>query len=259
MKKTWFFLPAAVLLTAAPLQAQNLTWFGSTACFGGATSSPSNRVIIPSCNLNSSTSTSMSWDSNDNSNDRSSISFSINEYNAADWPGGPASNAASNRSLAFNSVGQTRNLYLGYWSFDRDEGNDLLSAFLSMNLYFDAGTLNLNNNLKIEDVNQSGGDAIRVLGIDNPVAFSFGGYNYEFRYTGFDNWTNNQPNTESNYCQGAVDNALPVTFTNDVQRKLCGSITYTGRTQVAEPATLSLVAAGLMGLVGVARRRRDEA
>lgn len=268
-------ISAASLTVAAPAVAQNLTWFGSTACFGSP--NPSNRVSVSNCNLSSSTSTNMSWDSNNSSSTRSSISFQVNEYNngssSTDWPGGPASNASTNRSLAFGAVGATQNLYLGYFDFNQVQGDDLISAFLSMNLTFANGSVGLSDNLQIQGVERYScwpnnqncwfyndqPDGIMVAAFNNPVAFSLGGYNYEFRYTGFDNWNNNTPGTAANYCQGAVDNGLPATFTGDTQRKLCGSITYTGPTQVPEPATLTLVAAGFSGLVGVARRRRTHA
>ncbi len=268
-------LAVASLVIAAPVEAQNLTWFGSTACFGSP--NPSNRVTVSNCNLSSSTSTTMSWDSNDGASSRSTVNFQINEYNngasSTDWPGGPASNASTNRTLSFGAVGATQNLHLGYFDFNQVQGDDLVSAYLSMNLTFANGSVSLANNLQIQGVEQNstsclpwwlgGGcwvndqpDGIAVHAMNNPVAFSLGGYNYEFRYTGFDNWNNNNPNTAANYCQGAVDNGLPATFTGDTQRKLCGSITYTGPTQVPEPGTLSLVVAGLAGIAGVARRRR---
>lgn len=265
-------LAVASLVAAAPVQAQNLTWFGSTACFGSP--NPSNRVSVASCNLSSSTSTTMSWDSNNGSGTRSTINFQVNEYNngssSSDWPGGPASNASTNRSLSFGAVGATQNLYMGYFNFNQVQGDDLVSAYLSMNLTFANGSVGLTNNLQVQGVEQYScwpspqfclvyndqPDGIMVAAFNNPVAFSLGGYNYEFRYTGFDNWNNNNPGTPSNYCQGAVDNGLPATFTGDTQRKLCGSITYTGATRVPEPATLTMVAAGLAGLAGVARRRR---
>jgi hypothetical protein len=273
--KLFAIAASAAVLSAAPAEAQNLTWFGSTACFGSP--NPSNRVTVSNCNLSSSTSTTMYWDSNDGSSSRSTVNFQVNEYNnggsSTDWPGGPASNSSTNRSLAFGAVGATQNLYLGYFDFNQVQGDDLVSANLSMNLTFANGAVALNDNLQIQGVEQyscwpsnqncwiynNQPDGIMVAALGNPVAFSLGGYNYEFRYTGFDNWNNNTPNTTSNYCQGAVDNGLPATFTGDTQRKLCGSITYTGPTQVAEPATLTLVAAGFAGLVGVARRRRTAA
>lgn len=259
MKKTWFLLPAAALLAAAPAQAQNLTWFGSTACFGSP--SPSNRVGVSNCSLNSSTSTQVWWDTNDRTRDQSDVEFTINGYDngssTTNWPDGPTSSSI-NRSLAFGGVGSTQNLYLGFFDFNREDGEEMASALFSMRLFFDGGNVDLLNNLRIDDLAQSGPDGIIVSSVGNPVAFSIGAYNYEFRYTGFDNWNNNQPNTTANYCQGAVDNTLPANFGSSTERKLCGAIKYTGTTQVAEPATISLVAAGLMGLFGVARRRRNE-
>lgn len=266
MKKTWFIIPAAALLAAAPAQAQTLTWYGTSACFTSAT--PAGSVSIPSCNLSSATSTSVSWDLNDDGDDRSVINFQINEYNnsnsspnSADWPGGPSS-SANNRQLNFGGVGSTLDIYLGYFSFNREgssegsnpDAEDLSSVFLSMNLAFNGGTASYIDQFRINALEQSGPDGITFASAPW-VNFDIGGSSYSFMVTGLDSpYSSN----EANYCDDR-DYGIGSSFTNDVDGKLCGRIRYNGRTQVAEPATLSLVAAGLMGLVGVARRRRDEA
>lgn len=270
MKKFSMAVGAAIALAGvtAPAQAQNLTWFGSTACFN--TPNPSNRVAVSSnCSLNSSTSTSMWWDTNDNSGYRSSIDFDINSYNnggaSQNWPGGPAS-SSYDRSLAFGSVGATQKLYLGYFAFDRAYGDDLVSAYLSMRLTFDGGNVALTDRLLIEGVERNNNpDGVKISANNNPVAFSVNGYNYEFRYTGFDDYTNNNPSDDRYYCQNSNDNSLPATFTSDTQRKLCGEIKYLGsdspnvQTTVPEPSTYALMGAGLLGIFGFARRRNRNA
>jgi len=87
--------------------------------------------------------------------------------------------------------------------------------------------------------------------------FTVGGEDYRFAVVGFDT---PHPGNASNYCKDF--DAIPTTngkrYDTGDGGKLCGQFEKKAQ-QVAEPATLTLVAAGFAGLVGVARRRRNEA
>ncbi|MBL0939843.1 MAG: PEP-CTERM sorting domain-containing protein [Gemmatimonadaceae bacterium] len=83
--------------------------------------------------------------------------------------------------------------------------------------------------------------------------FTVGGDQYRFAVVGFDT---PHPGSAANYCKDY--DAIPSTgqYTEANNGKLCGQFEKKAA-QVAEPATLTLVAAGFAGLVGVARRRRE--
>ncbi|MBL0890725.1 MAG: PEP-CTERM sorting domain-containing protein [Gemmatimonadaceae bacterium] len=86
--------------------------------------------------------------------------------------------------------------------------------------------------------------------------FTVDGEDYRFAVVGFDT---PHPGSAANYCKSydAIPTANGTRYDTGDGGKLCGQFERKV-SQVAEPATLTLVAAGFVGLVGVARRRRDE-
>ena len=84
------------------------------------------------------------------------------------------------------------------------------------------------------------------LGTFAPVSFAFGGHTYqvEFQLANFDNSVTNFPNCPNGDC--TVWTAENVTSSMDVQARI---------RQVPEPATLTLMGLGLLGL-GFAKRRK---
>ncbi|MBL0939844.1 MAG: PEP-CTERM sorting domain-containing protein [Gemmatimonadaceae bacterium] len=74
---------------------------------------------------------------------------------------------------------------------------------------------------------------------------------YQFRILGFD--------TGNSQCgeYGDVSQFTQSLGSSSETKNICGKIEYVGDVKVSEPATFALVSAGLLGLVGVARRRRE--
>ena len=103
--------------------------------------------------------------------------------------------------------------------------------------YFDKG-----NNP--EKYNFSGGGWSRI--------FSVGAAQYQFAVVGFDT---PHPGAPANYCKSF--DAIPSTrqYSEFDNGKLCGQFQRVPGTTVPEPSTYALMAAGLAGVFGIARRR----
>ena len=315
MKHSFLGLGAlAVLATVtAPAQAQNLTWFGTTACWTNVQATLGANVEHydtqapqtgwrQNCNLSGTsvsnvsptTQTRIRWDSNDG-NDKSELSFQINEYSNSgnnDWPGGPASNASTHRSLGFASAGDLQSLYLGYMNFDDQSGTGLESATLSLNLFFEGLDNPVSYNLFGVTYGENQGsyatqekvcrrERVRgqwvelcswetryhtydILTLNEAQWFDFnvGDNSYSFRVAGFDSpWDDHS----KNYCKAGHYDDLPEVLpeggkNGSTNGKLCGEIRWNGLNSpsqvVPEPSTYALLAAGLAAIFGLSRRRR---
>ncbi len=286
---------AASALLATSAHAQSLTWYGTSACFANAvasTGSGNGATLNPgNCGFsNSQTSSSISWDNGESR--QSEMSVSISEDDLANLPGGMASNANSNRTLSFGATGQTFAVYLSYFQFDKasssssySAGESLSSVDLNYKLAFNGGSVDYSGMFNITAYEQSGPDGISMkAGLWKN--FDVNGQSYSFRIFALDNYSNNDspqqwinPNktwlgkediytAEQMYCaDGFRDEVLSSTATNfssDFSRKICGEVRWNGSSQPStstvapEPSTYALMTAGLVGIFGVARRRRNK-
>lgn len=264
MKRTWFFLPAAALLAAAPAQAQTLTWYGVNACWGGSTYSLDNggyKSVDSNCSVDDDI-VSNTWGQLSNSSNRSSVVF-----DRSNTPGGPL---APSSSISFSGLNDWTIFSLGRVTYNNGTVNPsgntsgfsiLATSNFNVAMFFDNSTtptFNYVNQVGLTN-NEDGGTDNVVFSGGALQAFSIGGYDYEFRIAGFDYSSQNRCTDGDIEDLDFLPETLQASAGNSVSGQLCGKIYYRGRSTVAEPATLSLVAAGLMGLVGMARRRRDEA
>ncbi len=279
MKKISMAVGAVIALTGvtAPAQAQTLNWYGTSACFTGATPSGVSTVSPSNCAFgNSQTNTSIQWDTNDQLAN-SSLNFSITEDNSSNLPGALPSNTNSNRSINLSTPGN-KFVYLGFLGFNKagcpwygcssGTAESLNSVKLNLKLDFQGGSLDYSDMFVINMFEQSGPDGVTY----NAGAwkdFTVGGQSYGFRISALDDYTNNSSrvlNAEDMYCQdGYRDENLAtgaVNFTNDANRKLCGEFRVNSSPNiqtVPEPSTYALMGAGLLGIFGFARRRNRNA
>jgi hypothetical protein len=245
MQKTLSFLSAAVLLsvlTAAPASAQQVT--SITASWQN--DSPDAGVNRDNTNLNSvrvcwpgSSGTTDDGDSpNRNCSNNDLEDISGYSFNRASTPINPTLGSAFS---------------LGTFTHYNNpiSGTSLNSVELALS--FVIGGTNVNSSWLFshnETPNVGGGnccnDLITISALGTvPLTFMFNSAQYSLEVLGFGDTPLQAPNLTYSTRENNVNSTQVWAVVN--------------RTQVAEPATLSLVAAGLMGLVGVARRRRDVA
>jgi len=241
MKKTTLFAFAALAAAgmAAPAAAQ-LTPTRVDACFLGSSGSSVYQTGNGPCAANSGTTYWNMPGSYDYDDD-------LFTFQRATPP-----------ALTFGGSGLSNVFNLGYFQFDNnsDNGGDR-SSVLRLQFSFD------------DYVGEWNYDGLTVNYDDrgnNPEWFSFGGgawsdwftvdgEEYRFAVVGFDT---PHPGNSENYCKDYDGIPSSGQYSEASGGKLCGQFEKKVQ-QVAEPATLTLVAAGFAGLVGVARRRRNEA
>ncbi len=254
MNKTTLLMTAtiAAMVGAAPASAQ-LTATRVDACFLTGTNASATSHETSACASNS------DWTRwsipGVTSPDRPDDYFQFERAGTV-----PLTFGADNRSNAFN---------LGYFTFSdnlncRDKGQSCVHPTSGSNtLRFQVNMTGYAGEFQYDllTVNFFGSsnaaEAYSFSGGGWSNWFNVGGEEYRFAVVGFDT---PHPGNAANYCKDY--DAIPTAGNNWYDSadggKLCGQFEKKV-SQVAEPATLSLVAAGLMGLVGVARRRRDEA
>lgn len=237
------FLAATTVLIAAPAQAQ-LTVNRVDACFqavsGTSTSHQnSNGNTVAACASNA---VVTYWDLQ-------------GPYNAGDdYFGfqrvsvGPLTFGADNLSNVFN---------LGWFYFVDANNTNSGGADKSTTLKFEftfadyVGEWSYTGLTVNYDYRNSSPELFSLSGGEWSDWFTVNGEEYRFAIVGFDT---PHPGSPANYCKTTDD--IPTGWYSEASNgKLCGQ--FEKRSTVAEPATLSLVAAGFLGLMGVARRRRD--
>lgn len=245
MKKTLSLLPAAVLfatLSAAPASAQQVT--SITASWQN--DSPDGGVNRDNSNPNS---VRVCWPGSSGTNDDGASPNRNCSNNDLDDISGYSFNRASTPISPTLGTAFSLGTFTHY--NNPIQGTSLNSVELA--LAFVIGGTNVSSSWLFnhnETPNVGGGnccnDLITISALGTvPLTFMFNSAQYSLEVLGFGDTPLQAPNLTYSTREG-----------RDNSTKVWAVI---NRTEVAEPATLSLIAAGLMGLFGVARRRRNEA
>jgi hypothetical protein len=245
MKFTRTLLGAAVAMAAVTSTAQAQSLNGMQACFINNSSGS-----VSGCNT-STTSWSLPGSSNSD----------IFRFDRADAPGG---GQWINPSYS-GSPSVTGFLYLGWFRFTNNSNNGPTST-ANLRMQFFAGSDATNPwltydllGIKYNDRGSYSAEDFQFTSANwSSWTAGSGGYEYRFRVAGFD-----YPHPGSNYCSSIDEfpSKLNKVYYSDANGgKLCGQFERRmgqPNTVVPEPSTYALMAAGLAGVFGFARRRRQ--